>query len=132
MVTPGRLAAGASSPPVVMIRQDQGNGEPADWAVAARVASSVSMARMRAMIGTRAVESGGDHCIKLGLQGAPFRRDGVLGVQERDGALEVAAVVAKLEGCERVQWVLGLVYCQVCCEATVADSGGRSLRGVAG
>jgi hypothetical protein len=41
-----------------MIRQDQGNGEPAEWAVAARVASSVSMARMRAMIGMRAVESG--------------------------------------------------------------------------
>jgi hypothetical protein len=53
MVTPRRLAAGASSPPVVMIRQDQGNGEPADWAVAAGVASSVSMARMRAMIGMR-------------------------------------------------------------------------------
>jgi hypothetical protein len=54
----------------------------------------------------------GDHCIMLGLQGAAFRRDGVLGIQEHDGALKVAAVVAKLEGCERVQWVLGLVYCR--------------------
>jgi hypothetical protein len=41
-----------------MVRQDQGNGKPADWAVAAGVASSVSMARMRARIGMRAVESG--------------------------------------------------------------------------
>jgi hypothetical protein len=54
----------------------------------------------------------GYHRIELDLQGAPHRRNGVLGVPERDGPLKVAPVVAKLECCERIQRVLRRVYCR--------------------
>ena len=98
MVTPRRLAAGASSPPVGMIRQDQGNGEPADWPVAARVASSVSMARMRAMIGMRGAEGvvGVDAVFEdpAAVSGASVAVD----LAERDGGQLLLREPARLPG----------------------------------
>jgi hypothetical protein len=44
------------------------------------------------------------------LQVSPYRRYGVLLVEERDGALKVAAVVAEFIRGHRVKGVLGLVY----------------------
>jgi hypothetical protein len=38
----------------------------------------------------------GYHVIEPGLQAVPDRRDGVLGVEEREGVLELAAVGAQL------------------------------------
>jgi hypothetical protein len=53
----------------------------------------------------------GYQLIKGAMQVAPYRRYGILLVEERDGALKLAAVAAKLKRGHGVKGVLGLVYC---------------------
>jgi hypothetical protein len=52
----------------------------------------------------------GEYVIKPGLEVIACRESRVLGAEERDGVLELAAVGAQLEGGQRVQGVPGLVY----------------------
>ena len=50
----------------------------------------------------------GHHVIKPGLQAISYRRDGVLGIEERKGVLDLAAVGAQLIRGQCVQGVLRL------------------------
>ena len=52
----------------------------------------------------------GGHRVEFGLQLVPCRRDGILRGEERNGAFELAAVVAQLVGRQRPEGVLGLFY----------------------
>jgi hypothetical protein len=52
----------------------------------------------------------GDRVIKPGLQVISYRRYGMLGIEERDGFLDLAAVAAQLVRGHGGQGVLRLVY----------------------
>src|ERR1035441_9328517 len=53
---------------------------------------------------------GGDG-VEGSLQVITYRRYGILGVEERDRVLELAAEASQLERGQRVQGMLGRVYC---------------------